>query len=88
MTPEGLEPEPKLMEAIDKLTPPTSVTEVRSFLGLVGYYRRFIKGEVRLFGDSFCRTVRGTCLSLILLELFFFLLGREAHRSENFVSIL
>ena len=42
-TPEGLEPEPKLMEAIDKLTPPTSVTEVRSFLGLVGYYRRFIK---------------------------------------------
>ena len=43
VTPEGLEPEPKLMEAIDKLTPQTSVTEVRSFLGLVGYYRRFIK---------------------------------------------
>ena len=43
VTPEGLEPKPKLMEAIDKLTPPTSVTEVRSFLGLVGYYRRFIK---------------------------------------------
>ena len=29
------------------------------------------KGEVMVFGDSFCRTVRGTCLSLILLELFF-----------------
>ena len=43
MTSEGLELEPKLMEAIDKLTPPTLVTEVRSFLGLVGYYRRFIK---------------------------------------------
>ena len=43
VTPEGLEPEPKLMEAIDRLTPPTSVTEVRSFLGLVGYYRRFIR---------------------------------------------
>ena len=43
VTPEGLEPEPKLMEAIHKLTPPTSVTEVRSFLGLVGYYRRVIK---------------------------------------------
>ena len=28
VTPEGLEPEPKLMEAVDKLTPPTSVTEV------------------------------------------------------------
>ena len=43
VTPEGLEPEPKLMEAIDRLTPPTSVTEVRSFQGLVGYYKRFIR---------------------------------------------
>ena len=42
-TPEGLEPEPKLMEAISKLPPPINVAEVRSFLGLVGYYRWFVK---------------------------------------------
>ena len=43
MTPEGLEQELKVMEGINRLTPPTSVTEVRSFLWLVGYYRRFIR---------------------------------------------
>ena len=35
VTPEGLEPEPKLMEVISKLPPPINVAEVRSFLGLV-----------------------------------------------------
>ena len=43
VTPEGLEPEPRLMEAISKLPPPINVAEVRSFLGLVGYYRRYVK---------------------------------------------
>ena len=43
VTPEGLEPETQLMEAISKLPPPINVSEVRSFLGLVGYYRGFIK---------------------------------------------
>ena len=43
VTPEGLEPESRLMEAISKLPPPINIAEVRSFLGLVGYYRRFVK---------------------------------------------
>ena len=41
---EGLRPDPRLLESIREIQPPTSVTQVRSFLGLVGYYRRFIKG--------------------------------------------
>ena len=41
---EGLRPDPRLPESIQEIQPPTSVTQVRSFLGLVRYYRRIIKG--------------------------------------------
>ena len=41
---EGLRPDPRLLESIQEIQPPTSVTQVRSFLRLVGYYCRFIKG--------------------------------------------
>ena len=41
---EGLQPDPRLLESIREIQPPSSVTQVRSFLGLVGYYQRFIKG--------------------------------------------
>ena len=40
----GLQPDPRLLESIREIQLPSSVTQVRSFLGLVGNYRRFIKG--------------------------------------------
>ncbi|KAD4586135.1 hypothetical protein E3N88_23736 [Mikania micrantha] len=41
---EGIMMDPAKIEAITKWPTPTSATEVRSFLGLAGYYRRFIEG--------------------------------------------
>ncbi|CAL1388171.1 unnamed protein product [Linum trigynum] len=40
----GIEVDPKKVEAVVKWEPPRSVPELRSFLGMAGYYRRFIEG--------------------------------------------
>ncbi|GJX20968.1 putative reverse transcriptase domain-containing protein [Tanacetum coccineum] len=41
---QGVHVDPTKVEAIKSLSAPKSPTEVRQFLGLAGYYRRFIKG--------------------------------------------
>ena len=41
---EGISVDPQNIEAIVNWKPPTNVTEVRSFLGLAGYYRKFVEG--------------------------------------------
>ena len=41
---EGISVDPQKVEAILNWKPPTSVTKIRSFLGLAGYYRKFVEG--------------------------------------------
>ena len=41
---EGIRVDPKKIEVIIEWKPPRNVTKVNSFLGLAGYYRRFVKG--------------------------------------------
>ena len=41
---EGIRVDPKKIEVVIEWKPPRNVTKVRSFLGLEGYYRRFVKG--------------------------------------------
>ena len=40
----GIQVDPSKISAILNWKPPRNITEVRSFLGLADYYRRFVKG--------------------------------------------
>jgi hypothetical protein len=48
LTVEGVAMDPKKVKAVVNWRRPTTVTEIRSFLELVGYYRRFIKGFFKI----------------------------------------
>ncbi|GBG87170.1 hypothetical protein CBR_g44628 [Chara braunii] len=48
VTPEGISPLSDKIQAIQEWTEPKTVTNVRSFLGLAGYYQRFMKGYSKI----------------------------------------
>ena len=50
VTEEGLLPDSALLAAIREIQPPKTVTEVRSFLGLAGYHRRYVKNFAVIAG--------------------------------------
>ncbi|KAL0453736.1 UNVERIFIED_CONTAM: Retrovirus-related Pol polyprotein from transposon.6 [Sesamum latifolium] len=47
ITKEGISIDPRKVEAIVDWPKPTNVTEIRSFLGLAGYYRKFVFKELK-----------------------------------------
>ncbi|GBG87827.1 hypothetical protein CBR_g45983 [Chara braunii] len=48
VTPEGISPISDKIQAVQEWPEPWNVTDVRSFLGLTGYYQRFIKGYSKI----------------------------------------
>ncbi|GBG90767.1 hypothetical protein CBR_g51273 [Chara braunii] len=48
VTPQGISPLSDKIQAIQDWPEPRNITDVRSFLGLAGYYQRFIKGYSKI----------------------------------------
>ena len=51
--------DPNEVEAVFKWTRPTTITEVRSFLGLAGYYRRFVQDFAKIAAPLMQLTWKG-----------------------------
>ena len=45
---DGIKPNQKKIEAINRFTQPKTIKELRSFLGMMGYYRRFVKDFAKI----------------------------------------
>ena len=56
---DGIYVDPQKVEAVANWEQPSTVTEVRSFLGLARYYRRFIEGFSKIEGPLHCLTRKG-----------------------------
>ena len=53
MSKRGVLPSKKNLEAIARCPPPDTYTKVKSFVGLVGHYRRFIKGFANIMAPLY-----------------------------------
>ena len=56
---DAVKVDPKKVKAVSEWKQPTNVTEIHSFLGLVGYYQRFIEGFSKIARPMTALTQKG-----------------------------
>jgi hypothetical protein len=59
ITADGVKVDPEKVKAVSQWKQPMNVTEIHSFLGLAGYYRRFIEGFSKLARPMTALTQKG-----------------------------
>ena len=59
VTPEGISCEPDKVAAVREWTTPKNVSEIRSFLGLCNYYRKYVKSYAKIAGPLTDLTKKG-----------------------------
>ena len=68
VSPEGLAVNESKIDAVAKLAPPSSVLQVRQFLGLAGYYRSFIPSFAEIARPLF-KLTRHNARALVQTQL-------------------
>ena len=66
VTEEGLLPDSALLAAIWEIPPPKTATEVRSFLGVADYYRRYVKNFAAIAGPLHALTRKDAVFTGVL----------------------
>ena len=59
ITTEGVKVDPEKVKAVSEWKQPTNVTKIHNFLGLVGCYRRFIEGFLKIARPMTVLTQKG-----------------------------
>jgi hypothetical protein len=53
VTRQGSYPDPKKVHVVKDFLVPKSVTNVQAFLGLIEYYKKFVRGYTKIVGSLF-----------------------------------